>query len=93
MPNWLPQRDRWYCYELMVKANTPGQHDGEVKYWIDGKAVADFPDLNLRSISTLKIDVAKIGLQAQHSERVNKKWYDNVVVARKYIGPMTPVRP
>ena len=31
MPDWLPQRDRWYCYELMVKANTPGQHNGEVK--------------------------------------------------------------
>jgi len=92
MPNWLPQRNRWYCYELMVKANTPGQHNGEVKYWIDGNVVGDFPDLNLRSIATLKMDVAKIGLQAQHSERINKKWYDNVVVATKYIGPMTPAR-
>ena len=93
MPNFLPQRNRWYCYELMVKANTPGQHNGEVKYWIDGKVVGDFPDLNLRSIDSLKIDVAKIGLQAQHSERINKKWYDDVVVAKKYIGPMTPLRP
>ena len=77
----------------MVKANTPGQHNGEVKYWIDGKVAGDFPDLNLRSIDSLKIDVAKIGLQAGHSERVNKKWYNNVVVAKKYIGPMTPLRP
>jgi hypothetical protein len=55
--------------------------------------MADFPDLNLRSIDSLKIDVAKIGLQALHSERVNKKWYDDVVVAKKYIGPMAPVLP
>jgi hypothetical protein len=46
----------------------------------------------LRSIRTLKIDVAKIGLQAGHSEQVNEKWYDNVVIAKKYIGPMTPAR-
>jgi hypothetical protein len=92
MPNWLPQRNRWYCYELMVKANTPGQRNGEVKYWIDGRVTGDFPDLDIRSIDTLKIDVAHIGLQATHSERVNKKWYDNVVIAKKYIGPMTPVR-
>ena len=33
-PMFLPQRDQWYCYELMVKANTPGKNDGEVK-WLD----------------------------------------------------------
>jgi len=89
MPNFLPQRNRWYCDELMVRANTLGKHDGEVKYWIDGKLVSDFPDLDIRSISTLKMDEAHITLQAQHSERVNKKWYDNVVIAKQYIGPMT----
>ena len=88
MVNFLPQRDRWYCYELMVQANTPGQNNGEVKFWIDGTLVGDFPDLNVRSISTLKIDEAGIGLHAQHSERINKKWYDNVVIATQYIGPM-----
>jgi len=93
MPNFLPQRNRWYCYELMVRANTPGQNDGEVKYWIDGKLISDFPDLNMRSIDTLKIDEAHIGLHAKHSERVNKKWYDNVVIATQYIGPMTTATP
>ncbi len=45
-PQFIPQRDRWYCYELMVKANTPGKNDGEVKFWIDGKVAGDFPNLN-----------------------------------------------
>ena len=93
MLNFLPQRNRWYCYELMVRANTPGQHDGEVKYWIDGILVSDFPNLNIRSVSTLKIDQASIGLHAKHSERVNKKWYDNVVIAKEYIGPMASASP
>ena len=88
MPNFLPQRNKWYCYELMVRTNTPGQRNGEVKYWINGKLVGDFPDLNMRSINTLKIDKASIGLHAGHSKRVNKKWYDNVVIAKQYIGPM-----
>jgi hypothetical protein len=93
MPNFLPQRNRWYCYELMVRANTPGQNDGEAKYWIDGKLIGDFPNLNIRSISTLKIDEAHIGLHAAHSERLNKKWYDNVVIATQYIGPMASASP
>ena len=43
----------------------------------------------IRKVNTLKIDHASIGLHALHSERVNKKWYDNVVIAKQYIGPMT----
>jgi hypothetical protein len=93
MANFLPQRDRWYCYELMVRANTPGQNNGEVKFWIDGTVVGAFPNLNVRSISTLKIDEAHIGLHAQHSARINKKWYDNVVIAQSYIGPISTPTP
>jgi hypothetical protein len=88
MPNWLPQRGKWYCYEIMVKANTIGKNDGEVAYWIDGKLTSRFTNLFLRSISSLKIDYTALRLHALHSERVNKKWYDNVVIATKYIGPM-----
>jgi hypothetical protein len=93
LPNFLPQRDKWYCIELMVHANTPGKNDGEVKYWIDGMVAGDFPDLNMRSISTLKLDEAHVTLHALHSERVNKKWYDNVVIATNYIGPMASASP
>ena len=91
--NWQPQLNKWYCYELMVKLNTPGQNDGEVKHWIDGNVVGDFPNLFIRSISTLKVDMATIALHALHSEQVNKKYYDNVVVATQYIGPMVGASP
>jgi hypothetical protein len=89
LPNHLPQRGRWYCYEMMVKANTPGQHNGEMKWWVDGKVVADFPNLFLRSLSSIKIDTAKITLDA-NSPQAQKltKWTDNVVIAKQYIGPM-----
>ena len=55
--------------------------------------VGAFPNLNMRSISTLKIATAHIGLHALHSERLNKKWYDNVVIATQYIGPMASASP
>ena len=93
LPNFTPQRDRWYCVEMMVHANTPGKNDGEVKYWVDGKVIGDFPNLNMRSISTLKIDHAHLVLHAVNSERLNKKWHDNVVIATKYIGPMASPSP
>ncbi|MBN1674620.1 MAG: hypothetical protein JXR37_26470, partial [Kiritimatiellae bacterium] len=88
-PNFTPERDRWYCIELMVKANTPGERDGRVAYWIDGNLAADFPNIRLRDVDTLKIDKFHIGLHINGATtRVNTKWYDNVVAARSYIGPM-----
>lgn len=91
-PNFTPQLDRWYCYELMVKANTPGQRDGRIAVWIDGNLVADFLNVRLRDVSSLKIDRILIGLHiGSNTVRQNKKWYDNVVVAKSYIGPMSSV--
>jgi len=88
-PNFTPQMDRWYSYELMVKANTPGERDGRIAFWIDGNLVADFTGMRLRDTAELKIDKADISLHANTvTDRENKKWYDNVVVARSYIGPM-----
>ncbi len=85
----IPQRGRWYCYELMVKANTPGKRDGRIACWIDGKLVADFPNRRLRDVKSLKIDRVGLGLYiAKNEVRANKKWYDDVIAATKYIGPI-----
>jgi hypothetical protein len=87
-PQFLPQRDKWYCYETMLRLNTVGKSDGECKIWIDGKVAADWPDLMIRTVDTLKIDETYINLHAIKSTRLNKKWYDNAVIATQYIGPM-----
>ena len=94
MPNWEPKLGVWYCYELMLKANTIGKNDGEVAWWIDGQLKGRIPDLFLRSIDSLKIDFAALRLHAiSNTTRVNKKWYDNVVIATQYIGPMASASP
>ena len=88
--DFSPQRGRWYCYEYMVKANTPGQRDGRIATWLDGNRIADFPNLRLRDIEDLKIDRFGLGsFIANNTERTNRKWHDNVVAATSYIGPMT----
>ncbi len=87
-PDFIPERDRWYCYELMVQANTPGRRDGRVAFWVDGRLVGDFPDLRLRNVAALKSDRVQLALYTQN-RRVQKDvtmWYDDVVVATSYIG-------
>jgi hypothetical protein len=91
-PDFVPERGRWYCFEYMLRTNTPGQRDGRIACWVDGKLIADFPNLRLRDIEELKID--RIGLCfyiADNRLRENRKWHDDVVAATTYIGPrITP---
>jgi hypothetical protein len=88
-PNVVPVLGRWYAYELMVQANTPGLKDGRIAMWLDGNIIADFTNLRLRDVSSLKIDRFSLDLHVKSNTlAVAKKWYDNVVAATSYIGPM-----
>ena len=88
-PEVVPALGRWYAYEVMVKANTPGLRDGRIALWLDGALIADFPNLRLRDTTDLKIDRVGINLHANGGiKATSKKWYDNVVVAKSYIGPL-----
>ncbi len=90
-PDIIPELGRWYCYEYMVRANAPGKRDGRIAIWLDGKLVADFGNLRFRDIDTLKID--RFGLSFHIKSNPNgeaKKWYDDVVAATSYIGPVAP---
>jgi hypothetical protein len=89
-PDVIPELGRWYCYELMVKANTPGQRDGHITIWLDGSLLADFGNLRLRDVDTLKIDQFNVGFHAHSVPVETKKYYDAVVAAKSYIGPMVP---
>jgi len=84
-----PELGRWYAYELLVKANTVGQQDGRITLWLDGKIVGDFGNLRFRDVDTLKLDRFNLSFHAgSNTKGPTKKWYDNVVAAKRYIGPM-----
>ncbi len=88
-PDVVPELGRFYAYELMVQANTPGVRDGRIAFWLDGKVIADFKYLRLRDVPTLKIDRFGLSLHiGSNPVRETRKWYDNVVAATSYIGPM-----
>ena len=89
-PSFTPELGRWYAFEVMLQANTPGQRDGRVTCWVDGEIIADFPNLRLRDIDSLKIDRIGIGLHSHENPVETYKWYDDVVLATAYVGPMAP---
>ena len=87
-PDLVPELERWYCYEVMVRANTVGERDGQVTLWLDGVRVGDFGNLRLRDVDTLKIDRFNLSFHARETPSSTKRFYDNVVAATAYIGPM-----
>jgi hypothetical protein len=81
---------RWYSFEFMLQANTVGKRDGRIACWVDGKLIADFPNLTLRDADNLKINFAALDLHIKGNKvRPNKKWYDDVVIATAYVGPIS----
>jgi hypothetical protein len=88
-PDVVPELGRWYAYEVMIRANAPGERDGRIACWVDGELIADFPNLRLRDVDTLTIDRFGLSLHIR-SNTVSEtwKWYDNVVAATSYIGPV-----
>jgi hypothetical protein len=84
------ERDRWYCVELMLKHNKPNQADGEQAFWIDGNLIGHWKNFNWRTDSQLKANAFTLESYVTNrwtKQRINIVYFDNVVIAREYIGP------
>lgn len=84
------ERDQWTCVEIMLKHNTPGEDNGEQAYWIDGELRGHWRGFNWRTTSTLFANA--FTLESYVTDRwtkqaVNIVYFDNVVIAKHYIGP------
>jgi hypothetical protein len=93
----VPALETWTCVEWRVKANAAGKDDGELDAWIDGVRRGAFRGINWRSAETLKVNQVSLGQwleERAYAEagggETRTVWYDDVVVATKYIGPMKP---
>jgi len=88
-PDRIPELCRSYCYEFMVKANEPKKRDGRIAVWIDGEIAADFTNIRFREDANIKIDRMSFGLHCHRNPNTEASvWYDNIVMAESYIGPM-----
>ena len=75
----------------MLKHNTPGKPDGEQAFWIDGKLRGHWRGIEWRTDEKLQANALTLESYitdrwTKHSENV--VWFDNVVIARAYIGPL-----
>ena len=92
-------RDQWICCELMFKANsTPEARDGECAYWTDGKLRYHGTGFNWRSTNDLKLNAVhlhhymnKNGQAWEADQSPRRQWFDDVVIATEYIGPLVPL--
>lgn len=86
--------NRWYAIEQFVKLNTPGRPDGILRVWIDGRLALERRNIQYRNTADLKID--RIWMNVYHGGTSAAPtplhlFIDNVVIAKKYIGPTAPV--
>jgi len=93
-PDQVPNRETWVCLEWRVKANTAGQDDGELDCWIDGQKCGEFRGINWRSSDALKVNKVTLSLWLEPEAYARSGggttrtvWYDDIVVATRYIGP------
>lgn len=89
-PGVVLARNRWYCIEQYVRLNRPGAADGIVRVWLDGRLTMDRTDVRMRNNDRLRIET--VWLNAYHGGAATSPhdqhfFIDNVVVARRYIGP------
>jgi hypothetical protein len=82
----LIKRDRWYCMEMMLRANDAGRNNGEQAFWINGKLIGRFKNITWRYTNDLKINSFLLGLYIHDNKKINRIWYDDVVVSTGFIG-------
>lgn len=83
--------DRWICVEQYLKLNTPGQEDGMLQVWVDGRLALENNNLRLRDLPTIHIE--EVWMNVFHggtrtAPAAMHAYIDSVVVARRYIGPV-----
>ena len=88
-PKTPAPRGVWTHFELMVQLNTPGSRDGRVAVWQNGSLLGDWQNIRFRDVSTVQIDEIQLENGGKSSTQINDKWYDNLVIATSYVGPVS----
>ncbi len=87
-PPLIPERDRWYCMEIMIKSNDAGQDNGEMAAWIDGQLYMHLKGFNWRTTNDLKLKRITLGVYIHNNPKANVVWFDDVALSSGYIGPV-----
>lgn len=84
----------WHCYELGLYLNTPGQHDGESRFWVDGVLRSRTTSMRFRDQEDQRPNSMHLNLHRTTDDfpQTMVRWADNIVLARRYIGPVQTSR-
>lgn len=90
----------WHCIERHMKLNSvdtkknDGNYDGLEELWVDGELTIRKEDVRFRRVPHLRITFFSLetyyhGLPKEyHANNPIRVYFDNVVIAHEYIGPM-----
>lgn len=84
----VPERDRWYCLEQMIRVNDLGQANGELAAWIDGQLYIHYQHIRWRLAEDVQPKRIDFGIYVHEAQRDNTVWYDEVALSTGYIGPL-----
>jgi|GEM_PF-1566292 len=79
---------QWIDFQMMMKLNTPGQADGEIKLWIDGELKMHYNTIRFRTIPELQLNAAALGGYIGGtctSARDQKIWDDHYMISKVFI--------
>jgi len=97
----IPPLGQWQCWEFMIRANTaPDKADGEQAMWVDGKLAGKFTGIRWRTDMDLKVNCLWLLHYGYDGGDPTKRywkdsqtvWFDDIVVATRYIGPKPGAR-
>jgi hypothetical protein len=100
---FVPEPERWVCFEVMVQLNTPGQTDGVLAAWIDDQPKLLYEGRAFRGASGSDPSPASARLSqllvlGQYSgpapvPHAQTSWQDDFIVSPQRIGCHVPARP
>jgi len=76
---------QWVDFQMMMKLNTPGQADGEIKLWIDGELKLHYNTIRFRTVPELQLNAVSLGGYIGGtctSVRDQKIWDDHYMVSK-----------
>jgi len=82
----------WYCLELMMKANVPGQRDGQLKAWVNDELVIQADNIRFRDTDQVKMwrfytpGYFGGGGIRNTSPKEQQIYIDNYVISRARVG-------
>jgi hypothetical protein len=88
----LLERNHWYCIEQYLKVNQPGYKDSVFRAWVDGQLVFEKTGFRVRDVGSIRIEQVWMNVYyggTAPSPQDQHLFIDNVVIARRYIGPMS----